>query len=108
MLNQLILVGRLTSNPVVMTIDCKKIATITLAITRPYKNEEGVYETDFIECILKGPVAEKTSEYCKQGDVVGVKGHIESNLRMDGSRVMELIAEKVTFLSSNSKKEGEE
>lgn len=108
MLNQLILVGRLTSEPVFMTIDCKKIATITLAVPRSFKNADGIYETDFIDCILKGQIAETTNEYCKKGDLIGVKGRVESNLRMDGSRVMELIAEKVTFLSSTAKKEGEE
>lgn len=105
MLNQFTIVGRLTGNPVFMTIDGKKIATITLAIARPYKNEEGVYETDFIECILRGQVAEKTSEYCKQGDVIGVQGHIENDYLMDGSRVMALNADKVTFLSSTIKQE---
>ena len=108
MMNQIIIVGRLTSDPVVMTIDDKKIATITLAVNRSFKNANGIYETDFVEFILKGSMVDNVSEYCKKGDVVGIKGRVENDYRMDGERTMILVAEKVTFLSSTNKKEGVE
>ena len=108
MMNQIIIVGRLTSDPVSMTIDNKKIATITLAVNRSFKNSDGLYETDFVDFILKGPMVDSVSEYCKKGDVVGVKGRVENDYKMDGERTIILVAEKVTFLSSTSKKEGEE
>lgn len=107
MLNQIILVGRLVSDlEIKETIEDRKEVTITLAIPRSFKNAEGEHETDFIQCVLWNGIAENTAEYCKKGDVIGVKGRVQSKsyLREDGTsyNVVELIAEKVTFLSSKS------
>ncbi len=95
MLNQVILVGRLIKN--IEVVDDKAI--LSLAIPRSYKNNEGIYETDFVDCITFGDVATKTAEYCKKGDIVGVKGRIQTTIKED-TKTMEIIAEKVTFLSS--------
>lgn len=106
MLNQVVLVGRLVRNPEVQTTDTgKKRSSITLAVSRGYKNLDGVYDTDFFDCTLWTGIAENTSEYCKAGDVIGVKGRLQTWIseNEDGtkSKKMEIIAEKVTFLSSN-------
>ena len=108
MLNQLVIVGRLASDPVSMTINGKKTGTITLASQRSYKNVDGVYETDFLEFMLYDGIIENVQNYCKKGDIVGVKGRVESVINSDNERIMRLVAEKVTFLSSRAKKEGEE
>ena len=47
-------------------------------------------------------IAMNTSEYCHKGDIVGVKGRIQ---RIDSTSELQLIAEKVTFLSSKSPEE---
>ena len=39
-----------------------------------------VYETDFVDCTLFDGVAQNTSEYCKKGDIVGVKGRIQTEI----------------------------
>ena len=113
MLNQVVLVGRLTDDPSLVTKDSgKKVTTITLAVQRTYKNSDGVYEADFIRCILWDGVAASTSEYCKKGDIVGVKGHIQTNSYddKDGNKkyTTDVIAEKVTFLSSKKVEEADE
>ena len=73
MLNQVVLVGRLTKDPEVRELeDGKKVSSITLAVQRTYKNEEGVYEADFINIDLWNGKAQKTSEYCKKGVIIGV------------------------------------
>ncbi len=94
MLNQFVIVGRLVENPKIEEKDKRII--ITLAIPRSYKNKDGEYDTDFVSCILWNSIAENTSEYCKKGDLLGVKGRLSSN-----KDKMEAIAEKVTFLSNN-------
>ena len=51
-------------------------------------------------------MATNTKEYCKKGDIVGVKGRVESKVyEKDDEKkyITEIIAEKVTFLSSNNK-----
>ena len=79
MLNQVVLVGRLTRDIVVNKSDKGvKVATISLAIPRSFKNSEGLYDTDFVDCVAFDSIASNTSEYCKKGDIVGVKGRVQS------------------------------
>lgn len=105
MLNQSILVGRIVRDPEVReTENGNKVTNITLAVQRPYKNINGEYDTDFISCVLWKGVAETTAEYCKKGDLIGVRGRIQTRSvdLTDETRhnLMEIIAERVTFLSS--------
>ena len=104
MLNQIVIAGRLVSDPeITVTENNKKRTYITVAVPRSYKNIDGTYDTDFIRCVLWNCIAESTCEYCKKGDIVGIKGRIQtSNYEKEGEKVytMEIIAEKVSFLSS--------
>lgn len=108
MLNQVVLVGRLVKDVEVRTGENDfKYSFITLAIPRSYKNHDGIYETDFVECVLWNSVASNTAEYCKKGDIVGIKGRIESRVVEENNinkTIIQIIAEKVTFLS-NKKEE---
>ena len=104
MLNQTVIVGRITKDIEIKELENgKKVVNLTIAVPRSYKNEEGIYDTDFIPCTLWNTIATSVSEYCKKGDLVGIKGRLEN--KEDG---LVLIAEKVTFLSSGKKdnKEG--
>jgi len=104
MLNQIVIVGRLVRDPELRETEAgKKVTNITLAVPRSYKNTNGEYETDFIDCVLWTGIAENTSEYCKKGDLLGVKGRVQTRVyetEDDKKRhVTEVVAEKVTFLS---------
>ena len=110
MVNNVILVGRLTGNPEIVEIEKnKKVTTVILAVNRNFKNSEGLYETDFIRCILWNSVAASTTEYCHMGDVIGIKGRLQTSKYEDENNktryVMDVIAERVTFLSTNKKHE---
>lgn len=111
MLNQIVIVGRLTSNPEVIKSENggSDRSQITLAVPRSYKNADGAYDTDFVDCVLWGGAAENTAEYCKKGDVIGVKGRIQTNTyeteKGEKKKVTQIIAEKVSYLSSRKEKE---
>lgn len=92
MLNQVTLVGRLVDQPQKE----EKGASITIAVPRSYKNENGEYETDFITARIFAGVVENVCEYCKKGDLLGIKGRLQSN-----ENGFELIADKISFLTSN-------
>lgn len=109
MLNQVVLVGRIVYDLELKTSENgKKFSILTLAIPRNFKNMEGNYDTDFIRCLIWDHVAENTKEYCKKGDIVGLKGRVQSRtIEKEDKKetIMEVIGEKVTFLTS--KKESE-
>lgn len=109
MLNQVILVGRLVRTPEVVEAENGiKRSFITLAVPRNFKNIHGEYETDFIDCVLWQGVAENTKEYCHKGDIIGVRGRIQSSVyEKNESKVYkkEVIVEKVSFLSSKPKED---
>lgn len=111
MLNQVVLVGRLTRDLELVESENGKNAVLELAIPRAFKNKDGEYETDFITCILWNTIAENTAEYCKKGDIVGVKGRLQNEVleTEDGTKkyLTRVMAEKVTFLSSRKPEEEE-
>lgn len=99
MLNQVVMVGRITGQPnLEKKEDGSKYTNIKIAVPRSYKNEEGIYDTDFIDCVLCSSLAENAVEYCKQGDLVGIKGRLQNN-----DNILNVVAEKLTFLSSSRK-----
>lgn len=107
LLNQIVLVGRLANDPELYETETgKKVARVVLAVPRPYKNIEGEYESDFISCKLWQGIATSTTDYCKKGDLVGIKGRLQTyNYETEEGKkyLTEVIAEKVTFLSSKNK-----
>lgn len=107
MLNQTVIVGRLIKDPELNeTENGNKVTNITLAVPRSFKNVNSEYDTDFISCVLWKGIAENTVEYCKKGDLLGVKGRIQSRkINTDESKkeILEVVAEKVTYLSSKKK-----
>ena len=111
MLNQVVLVGRIVRNPELRETESnEKVTNITVAVPRAFKNVNGEYETDFVPCIVWRGVAENVVEYCEKGDLVGVKGRIQSRViekEEEKRYVIEVIAEKITFLSSKRTEEAE-
>lgn len=109
-MNNVVLVGRLVEDPkVVETEGGKQMTSVNVAVTRNYKNPEGIYETDFIRCVLWNGIASNTCEYCHMGDVIGIKGRLQTGSyeNTDNQKVYytEVVAERVTFLSSSKQKE---
>ncbi len=104
MLNQAVLVGRIVREPELKETEKGNVTNITLAVPRSFKNSNGEYDTDFISCVLWKGVAENTVEYCKKGDLVGIKGRIQTrDVELEDEthrKYVEVVAEKVTFLSS--------
>lgn len=107
MLNQIVLVGRLVQGPEIKELENGvKASYITLAVPRSHKNSDGIYETDFIPVKLWSGVAENTAEYCRKGDLLVIKGRIQTK-QEENKNIIEIVAEKVTFLSSRKESEEE-
>lgn len=109
MLNQTVLVGRIANEPELReTEDGIKVTNITLAVPRSFKNEKGEYDTDFVDIVLWKGVAQSTIEYCNKGDMIGVKGRLQTIKDKDDKVKLNVVAEKVTFLSSKSQEKEQE
>ena len=107
MLNQVMLVGRLTEEvKVEKGENGVNNSSLVLAVPRNFKNADGVYDTDFINVKLFGTVATNTIEYCKKGDIISIRGRIQTkeiekyHTKM---QIQEIIADRVTFLSMHEK-----
>lgn len=103
-MNQVVLVGRLAEKPEVTTTENgKKYTSIVIAVSRPFKNSNGIYETDFIRCVLWNGIAASTSEYCDVGDVIGIKGRLQNRSyeTEDNQKkyITEVVAERVSFIT---------
>lgn len=109
MLNQVVLVGRIVRKPELKEYEKeKKMTFVTLAVPRSFKNMNGEYDTDFIDCVLWDNVASSTVQYCEKGDIVGVKGRLQSRVveREEGNITqMNVVAEKISFLTSKKTNE---
>lgn len=99
--NLVCLIGRLSQDVNLEKEGGKDVARLTLAVQRTFKNEDGVFEIDYIDIVLYNMLATHTSEYCKKGDLVGIKGRLESTQMASGS-TLEVVVDKLSFLSSKA------
>lgn len=111
MINTLTVVGRLVSDPKIIETKNMKKAIITISVPRNFKNLNGIYEADVIDCIIWAGGAQQVCELCKKGDLIGVKGRLQSSVTIDDGTTYDetvkneltIVAEKVTFLASGKK-----
>lgn len=75
MLNQIVLQGRLTADPEMrQTQNNVPVTTFTLAVNRDHNKEE----TDFVSCVAWRQTAEFISKYFQKGQLMIVKGSLQS------------------------------
>ena len=97
MLNQIVLVGRIKEIK-----EEKENVIVKLSVNNSFKNMHGEYEENLIDCKLYKGIAEKTKEYCKTGDVIGVKGRLQ---KLENDKELTVIAERVSFLSARKEED---
>lgn len=103
MINNVVLVGRLTRDPELRyTPSNVAVATFSLAVNRNFKNQAGDYEADFISCIMWRQQAENFANWLKKGALVGITGRIQTRSydNQQGQRVYvtEVVAETFQLL----------
>jgi single-strand DNA-binding protein len=103
MINQVILVGRLTKDPEIKyTQEGHAVANVTLAVSRNFKSSAGEIDADYVNCTLWRKTAENTANYCKKGSIVGVSGRIQTRSyeNNEGRRIFvtDVLADSVKFM----------
>ncbi|MED5050613.1 single-stranded DNA-binding protein [Anoxybacillus rupiensis] len=112
MINRVILVGRLTKDPELRyTPNGVAVCNFTLAVNRPYTNQKGEREADFINCVVYRKQAENAANFLKKGNLAGVDGRLQTR-SYEGQNgkvfVTEVIADSVQFLEPKGKGSGEQ
>ncbi|KHE73173.1 single-stranded DNA-binding protein [Halobacillus sp. BBL2006] len=105
MLNRVVLVGRLTKDPDLRyTPNGIAVANFTIAVNRPFSNNQGNQDADFINCVVWRRAAENLANFMKKGSQVGVDGRLQSRSfdNQEGKRVFvtEVVADSVQFLEN--------
>ena len=105
MINNVVVTGRLTrAVDLRYTSNGTAFASFTLAVDRPFRNQNNEKETDFINCVMWRKSAENLANYTNKGSLIGVEGRIQTrnyeNQQGQKVYVTEVLAERFTFLES--------
>lgn len=111
-MNKAILIGRVAKAiELKQTTSGKSVVSFTLAVNKDFKNAEGKYDADFINCVAYGQPAEIISRCVSKGDRFGVVGKINTRTydKQDGSKgyVTEIKVDEFDFLESKKDKPAE-
>ncbi|MCL5116795.1 MAG: single-stranded DNA-binding protein [Firmicutes bacterium] len=103
MLNRIVLIGRLTRDPEMRyTPQGVPVASFALAVDRPFTNQQGQREADFIDCVAWRKLGETVGNHLTKGRLVAVEGRLQirSYEAQDGSkrRAAEVVCDSVRFL----------
>ncbi|SMO68627.1 single-stranded DNA-binding protein [Melghirimyces algeriensis] len=103
MLNRVVLIGRLTWDPELRyTPNGVAVTSFRLAVDRPFTNQQGEREADFIDVVVWRQLAETVANYMKKGRLVAVDGRLQvrsyENNEGRRIRVSEVVGEQVRFL----------
>ena len=111
MLNNVCLVGRMAGDAELRyTPNNKAVATFRLAVNRPFKNQNGEREADFINCVIWRQQAENLANWAKKGALIGITGRIRTrnyeNQQGQQVYVTEVVVETFQLLESRKDREG--
>nr|WP_307757360.1 single-stranded DNA-binding protein [uncultured Christensenella sp.] len=106
-MNKAILVGNLTRDPEQRTTSSGiAVTSFTVAVRRRYKDADGNYQADFINCVAWRSTAEFVAKYFTKGSRIGVAGTIQTRTYNDqnGNKryVTEVVADEVEFAGSKT------
>ena len=108
-MNRVVLIGRLTRDPELRyTSSNIASATFSLAVNRPFQNQNGVTEADFINVVVWRKQAETAKKYLTKGSLIGVEGRIQTRNYdgADGKKVYvtEVVADRFEFLETKGQR----
>ena len=107
-MNSVSLVGRLTKDiDLRFTQSGTAVGNFILAVNRPFKNEQGEREADFISCVVWRKAAENLSNFTRKGSQIGITGKLQTRNYEDknGQRVYvtEVVVDNFDLLDPKEK-----
>ena len=106
-MNKIILVGRLTRDPEVRSTSAGfQTANFTVAVSRNFKNKDGNYDADFLNCVAFRNTADFVSKFFKKGNLISLEGRVQTRNydAQDGTKryVTEVVVENVEFVGGKN------
>ena len=105
--NNVTLVGRVVRQPDIKDAESSaQRATFTLAVDRPYKDDEGNSPSDFFPVTAWGKLADICADYVTKGALILISGKLQSRSYESNNEtvwIIEVIAESVNILSEGKK-----
>ncbi len=106
-MNKVILIGRLARDPEMRTTASgTNVTRFTLAVSRPFQDQNGERGADFISCVAWRRQAENIAKYCAKGSQVAVEGRIQTGSydAQDGTKryTTDIVCDNCTFLGSKN------
>lgn len=110
MINKIVLIGRLGADPDLRyTPQGTPVIKFDIAVNRPYKDANGVRETDWFTIIAWRQLAELCGQYLRKGSQVAIDGRLQTRVydNKEGQKVKtyEITAENVQFLDAAGDKQ---
>lgn len=109
-MNKVIIIGRFTRDPEIKYStgeNANATARFSLAVNRRFKNKEGNYDADFINCVAFGKTAEFIEKYFTKGMAIGITGRIQtgSYTNKEGQKIYttDVVVEETEFVESKNK-----
>ncbi|MFP5527875.1 single-stranded DNA-binding protein [Peptococcus simiae] len=104
-MNKIILIGRLVADPELRyTQSGIPVCNFRLAVDRPFTNQSGEREADFIDIVVWRKTAENVAKFMSKGRQVAVEGSLQIRSYDDNNgirrRTAEVQANSVEFLGS--------
>lgn len=108
-MNSVVLMGRITKDPVIKQGQTMKIARYTLAVDRRQKTRDGERQADFISIVSFDKAAEFAEKYLHKGTKIAIHGRITtgSYTNQAGNKVYttEVVTDDVEFAESKKSQE---
>lgn len=108
-MNKVMLVARLCRDPEIRYTqgeNSSAVARFSVAANRRFKNSEGNYDADFINCVAFGKTAEFIEKYFTKGMAIGIAGRLTSGsyTNKDGVKVYttDVTVEEAEFVESKN------
>ena len=108
-MNKVMVTGRICNDLVLRNTGKKDAIMFTVASQRDFKNQDGKYDSDFIQCKAFGNTAKFISDYFNKGDGIEIVGSINTNsyTNEQGEKVYTtaVLVDNVSFTIANKKEE---
>lgn len=110
MLNKAIIMGRMVQNPELKyTPSNVPVVSFTIAVNRDFKDQDGNYPTDFLDCVAWRNTAEFVSRYFKKGSLCALEGTIQTRMWEDKNgnkrKTVEIVVSNIYFAESKKQSE---